>query len=96
MFNKLSNILRVKFARKDGLSRQLEIVRVFDIYRQEIKKIFPNEENIKLISLRNKILNIGVSSSVLASELRMRQQEVVEKINSALGAEKINRIIYRF
>ncbi len=96
MFNNLSDILKAKFGRKDDLSKQLQIVKVFDLYRAELKKIFPEENDIRLISLRNKTLTLGIASSVLANELRMRETEIVEVINQKLGKETISRVIYRF
>lgn len=96
MPHKLSDILGAKFSRKDELSKQLQIVKVFDLYREEIKKIFPQEIDIKPLSLKNKILTVEVPSSVVANELRMREEGAVNKICRELGKEIIKRIIYRF
>lgn len=88
MFKKLSESLKAKFGRKDYLSRQLEIVKIFDIYQVET--------GIRPTSLKNKILVIPTRSSVEANELRMREHEVVEKINQELGKPPIERVVYRF
>lgn len=96
MFHKLSDHLKAKYSRKNDLSRQLEIVKVFDIYKEEIKKIFGDEKKIKPLSLRNKILKVGTESSAAASELRMHEGRILRKINSLPGKELVKRIVYQF
>lgn len=96
MFNKLSNILGNKFSRKDDLSKQLEIVKVFDLYRQEIKKFLPAGTEVRLVSLKNKVLTVSIPSSVLASELRLRETSALQNINSRFGNDAVTRVRYRF
>ena len=96
MVQRLSSILSAKFSQKDDLSKQLEIVKVFDLYRQELKKLFPEEKDAKLVSLKNKILTIKTSSSVAANELRMREGGIINLINQNSQKEIIKRVVYRF
>ena len=65
MVQRLSSILSAKFSQKDDLSKQLEIVKVFDLVRAELKKIKFND--VKLISLKNKTLTLHIESSVAAN-----------------------------
>lgn len=95
MFNKLGNILGAKFSRQDDLSRQLEIVRVFDLYRQELKKFLPDLD-VELVSLKNKTLKVRVTSSVMGSELRLREYEILNTINQSFDEPVINRVTFRF
>ena len=95
MFNKLSNLLHSKLSRKDDFSKQLEIVKVFDIYKTELTKNLPRE-SAHPISLKNGILTVAVKSSVQANELRFWEKVFMDKINTALGKEAVKRIIYRF
>ncbi|MDP3993693.1 MAG: DUF721 domain-containing protein [Candidatus Doudnabacteria bacterium] len=94
MFEKLSNFLSAQFGRKD-LQKQLEIVRVFDVYLSQIKNL-PQAEGARPLSLRNKILTIAVPSAVAAGDLRLRESQMIEQINSTLGEEVVRRIVYRF
>jgi len=94
MFEKLSNFLNSKLGR-DDLSRQLEIVKVFDIYKSETKKL-PNSEGTAPISLKNKILTVSAPSAVAAGDLRLRESPIIERINATLGEETVQRIVYRF
>lgn len=96
MSTKLGDILGGKFSRKDDLSRQIAIVRVFDIYREEVAKQFSSQVSVRPVSLRHKVLTVSAGSSVLASELRMREGEVVKEINKQLEKEIVKRVIYRF
>lgn len=96
MFRKLSDHLNAKYSRKDNLSRQLEIVTVFDAYKEEIKKRFPPGTGTRPISLRNKILTVETSSAVMANELRLAEGQILEKINTAASKESVKRIRYRF
>lgn len=95
MFNSLSKLLHDKFSRKDDLSRQVEIAKVLDLYRAELTKLYPDEA-ITVVSLKNKTLLIQLNNSVLASELRLRQQNLIQKLNAAMSKEVVNKIIYRF
>lgn len=96
MFRKLSDTLGAKFKRKDELGRQLEIARVFDIYKKEHQTLFPNDQKSRPVVLKNQILTIKTSSSVLANELRLREGEMVEKINNQIGGGAVKKIIYKF
>lgn len=95
MFNSLSKILGDKFSRKDDLSKQIEIVKVFDLYRAEIKNLWPEEEII-IVSLKDKTLLVQLNNSVLANVLRLREHTVIHKINALMSKEVIKKIIYRF
>ncbi len=96
MFKKLGDTLKAKFSRQDALSRQLEIVKVFDLYKAEITKLFPSDQETRPQSLRNKILSIKATGSVMANELRLQEAVIIKKINQELGKEVIKRIVYRF
>ncbi|OGE77877.1 MAG: hypothetical protein A2751_02425 [Candidatus Doudnabacteria bacterium RIFCSPHIGHO2_01_FULL_46_14] len=95
MFNSLSKLLGDKFSRKDDLSKQIEIVKVFDVYREEMKNLFPEEE-ITVVSLKDKTLLIQLNNSVLANELRLREWNIISKINATMSKEVVKKIIYRF
>lgn len=95
MFNSLSKILGDKFSRKDDLSKQIEIVKVFDLSRAELEKIVPDEK-VKIVSLKNGTLLLEIPNSVVAGELRLREANLISKVNANLGKEVVKKIIYRF
>ena len=96
MFKRVSDSLQAKFTRKDNLSRQLEIVKIFDVYKKELKKFSPNDKETAPLSLRNKTLTVKTGSAVQANELRFREAEMINKINQVMVSEIIKRITYRF
>lgn len=46
----------------------------------------------KVLSLRKKILRIQVTSSVLRQELTMSKEQLIQKLNDALGEQVITTI----
>ena len=93
MIERLGKIIRAKFSRQDDLSRQLEIVKVFDLYRAQTKNLPGKAEPV---SLKHKVLTVQTQSSVQTSELRFRESNVINEINQRLGKEVIKRVVYRF
>ena len=96
MFNKLGGLLGGRLGKQDELSRQLQIVKVLDLYRAETKKIFPNQQGEGPISVKDKVLTVSVESAAAASEMRYLQESVIRAINQAMGYEAVKKIIYRF
>lgn len=96
MFKKLGDTLSAKFQRRDEFSKQLEIVKVFDLYKQQLKKILPHTQRIKPESLKNGVLTVRVSSAVAANELRLQESGIIIAINGVIGREAVRRIVYRF
>lgn len=96
MFKELSNLLGSKFGRKDELSRQLLIVKVFDIYRSELSQVFPDDKDTNPIILKNKILTVQTSSSSAANELRFHEEQIISRINQEIAPGTVKRIVYRF
>lgn len=95
MFKSLAKLLHDRFARQSDLSHQVEIVKVFDLYRQEISRLFPEDE-VVAVSLKNGTLLVRLTNSLLASELRLREGPVISKINTVIGKEAIKKVVYRF
>lgn len=93
MFKKLSDSLKARFGRKDYLSRQLEIVKIFDLFRAQL----PSELGSKAepVSLRGQLLTVRVDNSIVATELRFREAELIAAINQGVGREVLTRIRYR-
>ncbi|OGE75634.1 MAG: hypothetical protein A3K06_00575 [Candidatus Doudnabacteria bacterium RIFCSPHIGHO2_01_52_17] len=91
----LADSLSEKFSRRDDLSRQLRIVKVFDLYREAVAKIFGSAIALPR-SLKRTVLSVETSSAAAASELRLREGEVLEAINVQFKSPQVTKIIYRF
>jgi predicted nucleic acid-binding Zn ribbon protein len=96
MAEKLVNILSDKFRRKDELSKQLQIVKVLDLYKLELSKLHPLDREIRPLSLKNGVLTVKAPSSVAAHQLRLHEAEWLAKINHNLGGTIVKRVSYRF
>ncbi len=96
MFDKLSNALKAKLDRKGELSRQIAIIKVFDLYKKELDRIFPDGHKTTPVSLKSKILTVKTMSAVMANELRFREKEILEQINSSFKNEAVKRVVYQF
>lgn len=96
MFKKLGQILAPKFCGQGELSRQLEIVKIFDLYKKEIKRFLPPQETVRPLSIKNKILVVVARNSIVANELQARESVILEKINLGLGKEVLKKAVYRF
>jgi hypothetical protein len=96
MFKKLSDSLNSKYSRKIHLAKQLEIVTIFDIFREEVSSLFPNSADVKPVSLKGKNLHVHASNAAVAGELRLYDDAIIKKINEAMRKPAVERIIYRF
>lgn len=96
MLEKLSQTMNAKYAHKSELKRQIKIAKILEIYRNWLKKKFPQDKKTTPVSLRGRVLMVKTTSAVLASELRLREREIFQKIKESLGEQPIDRIVYRF
>lgn len=95
MFKQIGKILVAKLGRQDELGKQLEIVKVFDLYRKQLDDLPAQIRDAEPVSLQNKILTVRARSSSHASELRLREQDILQNINHSLGKEMVRRVIYK-
>ena len=95
MAEKIDKILQSRFGNQNNLSKQLAIVKVFDIYKQEIGKLFPRNTPTPQ-SLKNKTLTVRAANATQANELRFHEYALIKKINAKLGKESVKRVTYRF
>ncbi|MDD3195669.1 MAG: DUF721 domain-containing protein [Paludibacter sp.] len=47
------------------------------------------------LSIKNKVLYVSISSSVLRHDLFLSRQQIVESLNKHVGAEVIKEIVFR-
>ncbi|MFH1838428.1 MAG: DciA family protein [Candidatus Kuenenbacteria bacterium] len=93
MFHSLSKFLPLSL-KKAKIEKQVEATMVcqeFDLIIQNIwdEKIL---DQVKAISLKDKVLTVAILSSVLASELQLRQEEIIKKINFKLKKNVVDRL----
>jgi predicted nucleic acid-binding Zn ribbon protein len=83
-----------KAIRKTGVARQIQAALILD----EFMKILAEElgekikENVKPISVQNKMLTVACLSSVLAQEVQLREYKIKNQLNKLFGQEVVERI----
>lgn len=67
-----------------GISRQVEAVKVCDLWEKAICEIFGPQvkEKSQAMHFKNGVLTVAVLNPVLAQEFRFKEEEIREKLNS--------------
>ncbi len=93
MFVKADNLLSRAII-KNGLSRQVEAVRICDFWEKAIKEKFSDDASrkSKAIYFNNKTLVVAVLSSVWAQEFQLHQYEIIKEINKRMGKVVVERV----
>ena len=92
---RLADTLHDRFSRRDELSRQLQIVKVFDLYKVAVRRMFGSLIG-RPKSLKYSTLYVETTSADAASELRLREPEILDAVNGPFRNAVVSKIIYRF
>lgn len=92
-FTKLGNLMNSKF-NQSPLKKKITAALVceefdkimFAVWGEKIKK------SAQTMYLKDKVLSVAVLSSVVAQELKLRETELIEKINSKFGERVVERL----
>lgn len=86
----------MKFQSKSPLGRQTQIGIVIEYAEEAVAEILGKDKinDAKPLFLKNRTLTITCASSAIAQEVRLHQQEIVDKINRKLCANEVDRIRY--
>lgn len=83
-----------KRVQQAGLGRQVEAARIIECAKKELIKIF--NENVltymQPVIVKDRVLQIRVGSSVAAQELRLRERQIVQVVNQAMGQQVIDHL----
>src|SRR3989338_9937430 len=95
-FTPLGKELQKIFSKNKPLQKQLEASFVIETAVQIFEELFGMESKkfVKPLFLKNRTLTISCTNSVFAQEIRLRQNEILEKINLKLGDKEVDRIRY--
>lgn len=82
-----------QFLRQTKLSKPLYEQRMLNAWPEVLG---PNiQAYTSNISIKNKVLYVTITSSVLRHDLFLTREQIVESLNRHVGAEVINEIIFR-
>lgn len=92
----LSDSLKQRLGDKSALMRGVVAASAVDVATEIITELLPAglAEHVKPLYVKNRTLTVTCASSVSAQEIRLRQAEIVEKINAKLGVSEVDRIRY--
>lgn len=95
-FSSLGDTLSSRFTQKGPLKKQLEDSQVVEEAKIVLSEIFGAELSTQAtpLFLKNRTLTISCSSSAIAQEIRLTQNQIVEKLNERLGRNEVDRIRY--
>jgi predicted nucleic acid-binding Zn ribbon protein len=89
---KISDILK-EFLRENKLDVRLKERQVIESWEELMGKTI--SRSTKKIYIKESILYVVTSSSVVRSELHMLRQEIVRKLNEKMGEEVITELVLR-
>lgn len=73
---------------------QIEAALVLKQFEKELNKLMGEEisEKAKAVSLKNQVLTVAVLSSAMASEVKLREAELIESINRFFEREVVKSL----
>ncbi|MBI4053860.1 MAG: DUF721 domain-containing protein [Candidatus Doudnabacteria bacterium] len=85
-----------KRTRRQGLAKTLTIYELFSEWNRHAARIFGNKKiNCRPRVFKGKTLIVEVDGASLASELQLRQHQLVERINQHFGRRLVERIVFK-
>lgn len=88
----LADVLR-DYINENNIGKKLKEVDIVQSWEDLLGKAIAHYT--KKISLRNRILFVEISSSVVKNELFMMREEIVRKLNEKAGEELVDKIIFK-
>jgi len=88
----LSEVLK-EYVEQNRIDRKLKEMDVVEGWEQLLGKTIAHYT--KNIFIRNKVLYVEISSSVVKNELFLMREEICRRINENAGEEIIRRIIFK-
>ena len=95
-FTPIGDALHDRMSKRGATKRQLEATEVLEQASAALNELLGRElaYHAKPLFLKNRTLTITCASSAVAQEIRLRQTEIVDKINEKLGKKEVDRIRY--
>lgn len=92
MLNSIGSDL-LKSVAKAGITKQVEAVRVCDLWAERVVSIFGPQvaDKSQAVHFRNGVLTVAVLSAVLAQEFRFKEEELIAELNRGCK-QKVRKI----
>lgn len=94
MIIKLNSRWLEKSVKKYGISEQVKSARALSECQKITETIFGQKvkNQMKPLYLKNKVIYVSVTSSVLATEMKLHQKEIIEGINKKLDKNTVTNM----
>lgn len=95
-FTPIGETLGDTMKKQSTLKKQVDASQAVEIAVSVFQEMFPGDlaKHANPLFLKNRTLTVSCTSSAMAQEIRMRQSEIVDKINGELGSNDVDRIRY--
>lgn len=95
-FTPIVNISQDQTPNKIPLKRQVEASQILEFASNTLVDLFGKEQayHARPLFLKNRTLTISCATSNIATEIRNRQIEIVDKINEKIGKKEVDSIRY--
>ena len=93
----IGKVIKKSFG-KSAVGRQIELARALNEFNKLIGEIWGTEmlERAKGAYIKDNILTVACLSSAAAQEIKLREKEILEKINKDFGEEALVAIRFQF
>jgi predicted nucleic acid-binding Zn ribbon protein len=95
MFHDLKNLI-FNAVQRAGISRQVEAANVVELFDRLAPELLGEAiaKGAKAAYVRNNILTIECVSSLIAQEVRYREQDIIKELNKKAGGQAVEKIRY--
>ncbi len=95
MFHDLKDVLRRRLGQQ-GIGRAVEAAQVTEAFREAVKELMGERaaRELRKVALREDTLEVLAGSGALASELRMRENDIRGKLKTRLGKQEYTMRIF--
>lgn len=95
-FSPLGDTLLSKLSGNSTLKRQIETSQVVEMSKTIINELLGADigVHVRPLFLKNRTLTVSCASGAVAQEIRLRQLEIVAKINEKFEKPEVDRIRY--
>ena len=82
--------------RQAGLNKQVDAINIVELFNSSARFLVGEKiaRQTQAIYIRNKVLTIQCTSSIIMQEMRYRERHVMRSLNRKTGKESIERIRY--
>jgi len=95
MFHDIKSLLN-RNIKQAGLNKQVDAINIIDIFNKFAPSFLPEKiaRQVQAIYIREKILTLQCSSSLIMQELRYRDRYIIKILNQKAGREVVEKIRY--